>query len=158
MRCITICLFSLVAGGSLISWAHPTRKIENLFNTAQQNNSLSMFNTLIVEAGYKETIQYRGPFTLLIPTDEAFGELDADEMDTMMDDPVKLQNFLKRHIIREKIELKTMLENKSITTASGHKLSVSSIEKITVGGAKLKVRDIRCTNGYINIITKILPL
>jgi uncharacterized surface protein with fasciclin (FAS1) repeats len=100
---------------------HP-EELASLYDTAHAHGSLGMFIDLATAAGFENTIRYRGPLTLLIPTDDALGEIAPEEMDRLLDDQAALQEYLKRYIVRGTVDLRTLVDSKTITTVSGHLL------------------------------------
>jgi hypothetical protein len=63
---------------------------------------LATFNTLLTaieKAGLHDQFVNSGPYFLLVPTDEAFSSLSQADLDTLLNDPQALKNFLNAHIV-----------------------------------------------------------
>ena len=153
---ITCSISALVLLAST-AFAHSVHKRLTLYGEAEKHGKLAMFLDLMSSVGYEETLRFRGPLTLYIPTDDALGEIPVEEMDRLLDDKEALQKFLQRHVVQGSVALKDMSNNKSITTVSGDTFEYKRDEKLWIGGVEIQAGNIRCTNGIIHVIKKVLP-
>ena len=80
-----------------------------------QANGATQLVDLAVKAGLGETLTGDGPFTVFAPTNEAFGELPAELVQSLVADTEMLKkvrknlNFSSAHIAKEKIGFTSLL-------------------------------------------------
>jgi uncharacterized surface protein with fasciclin (FAS1) repeats len=59
----------------------------------------TVFSELIEEAELSETLRSQGPFTVLAPNDDAFGEM-GEQLEDLRQNPQQLQNVLINHLFQ----------------------------------------------------------
>jgi len=139
-------------------FAHPGHDhTKNLVDTAADQGQLAILVDLIAESGIEDTLRFRGPLTILAPTDDAFNEMQEAEFAKLLEDKKALEQMLRRHIIQGSLNLKALLDKKDIETVSGGRYPVVHGEKFTIGGATVRPGDIECTNGMLHVIHGVLP-
>jgi uncharacterized surface protein with fasciclin (FAS1) repeats len=96
-----------------------------------------------------------GPFTVFMPTDQAFDALAPGTIQLLSkpENHARLKRIIKSHIVKglhSSIELRTML---GVLTESGETLPLlSNGSKLSANGATVLGRDIMCTNGIIHAV------
>ena len=120
------------------------------------------FKTLVAAvkaAGLAEALSGKGPFTVFAPTDEAFAALPKGTVETLLkpENKEKLAAILKYHVVSGSYPAAKVLQNDTLTTLQGDKLTVSS----GAGGAKVDKAgivktDIMCSNGIIHVIDAVV--
>jgi uncharacterized surface protein with fasciclin (FAS1) repeats len=120
------------------------------------------FNTLVsaVEAaGLVDTLKGPGPFTVFAPTDEAFAQLPAGTLESLLkpENKTKLQKILTYHVVQGKVMSKDVAKLRSATTVEGGKLSIKAAKGgVMVNDARVTKTDIMASNGVIHVIDKVL--
>ena len=121
------------------------------------------FNTLVsaVEAaGLVDTLKGEGPFTVFAPTDEAFAQLPAGTIDTLLADPSgQLTDILLYHVVPGKVMAADVagLNGQNVETAAGKPLAITvDGDTVMVGNAKVVTTDIETSNGVIHVIDTVL--
>ena len=100
-----------------------------------------------------------GPWTLLAPSNEAFGAIPDDQLKALLEDRPALTAVLAAHVLPTAIRREEMLAQGSARTL----LSDGTVEfalksgAITVDGARIEVADIEAANGIIHVIDRVLP-
>ena len=118
-----------------------------------------------------------GLITVLAPTDEAFAKLEPGTVEALLADVPKLQDVLKNHVIGSSVSSKkiSLLTGQTVETllgllkflqslislylSLGTKLAVKVGKQdgeISIDSAKVKTKDVKCSNGYIHIIDTVL--
>ena len=83
-----LCLFSFNAFSQTVFGIIENSEIHNTLEAA------------IVAAGLDETLASEGPFTVFAPTDDAFGLIPADVLETLLADPTGLlTQILLNHVV-----------------------------------------------------------
>ena len=100
-----------------------------------------------------------GPWTLLAPSNKAFGAIPADALKKLLADRPALTAVLGAHVIPTAIRREEMLAQGSAGTLLGDGSVQFALKSgaITVSGAGIEVADIEASNGIIHIIDRVLP-
>jgi transforming growth factor-beta-induced protein len=146
---------------------------------ADITNSASAQFTSFVKAleltGLDAMLDGSGNYTVLAPTDDAFaGLLGGLTVQEFYDqDPAVLENILKYHIINSELLSKDLTEGQAISTSLGQDITVDletnsyypeidtdlgarEQTSIYFNEARLFARDIKASNGRINVINTVL--
>lgn len=120
------------------------------------------FNTLLkaVEAaGLAETLSGEGPYTVFAPTDEAFAQLPAETLNSLLqpENVDKLREILLYHVVPGEYVAANVLKNESLKSAMGAPIAFSmKDEKAMAAGAGITATDIHATNGVIHVIDAVI--
>jgi NADH dehydrogenase [ubiquinone] 1 alpha subcomplex assembly factor 1 len=100
-----------------------------------------------------------GPWTLLAPSNEAFGAIPAETLKALLGDRPALTAVLGAHVLPTMIRREEMLAQGSARTLPGDGSVRFALESgaITVEGARIEVADIEASNGIIHVIDRVLP-
>ncbi|MEY4832917.1 MAG: hypothetical protein RL527_1130 [Planctomycetota bacterium] len=100
-----------------------------------------------------------GPWTLLAPSNQAFGAIPADALKELLQDQPALTAVLVAHVLPTAIRREDMLAQGSARTLMGDGSVAFALDAgvITAGGARIEVADIEAANGIIHIIDRVLP-
>ncbi len=131
----------------------------NIVAVAYCDPSFKTFIHLLKATELNRTLRSPGPYTVFIPTDEAFSKLPAGQLDTWMkpENKDKLRTIVLYHIVGSGVTANEARNMKSASTLNGHKLMISSRPgNFTVGKAKVLEADIKACNGYIHKIDTVL--
>ena len=124
--------------------------------TIAANPQLTTANRLIQEAGLTETLQGAGPFTVFVPTDEAFKAVPTAMVETLGKDKARLKAVLNYHVVPGTLT-SGEVKNGPIKTAQGGALSLyRSGTFVTADEAVVTTADLRATNGVVHIVDKVL--
>lgn len=103
------------------------------------------------------TLSGEGPFTIFVPSDEAFSRIPAAQLDALLKDPDQLAAVLRRHVIAGDLCASSLCERKQARAMAGSEIEVSAQgEEIRVNGAKVLSADLRCRNGRVHIIDQVI--
>ena len=99
-----------------------------------------------------------GPWTLLAPSNKAFGAVPSDALSALLKDKSALTSVLAGHVLPTAIRRDEMLSQGSARTLLGDGNVVFALEAgaITVDGARIEVADIEAVNGVVHIIDRVL--
>ena len=103
-----------------------------------------------------ETLASGGPFTVLAPTDEAFGKLPGGTIEKLLANPDQLKGVLLSHVIDGKVPASTVVTLNSATALNGKVLSISTEQGVSIGGANVVKTDIAASNGIIHLIDTVI--
>lgn len=124
--------------------------------TIAANPQLSTAARLIQEAGLNETLQGTGPFTVFVPSDEAFKAVPAAMVEALGKDKTRLKAVLSYHVVAGNLG-SADVKNGPIKTVQGSDLSLyRSGTFVTADEAVVTTADVRATNGMVHIVDKVL--
>ena len=141
-----LCLFSFNAFSQTVFGIIENSEIHNTLEAA------------IVAAGLDETLASEGPFTVFAPTDDAFGLIPEDVLETLLADPTgQLTQILLNHVVSGTALSTDLSDGMMVTTLQGGEVSVSITDgMVMIGNANVIVADIIADNGVVHVIDAIL--
>jgi uncharacterized surface protein with fasciclin (FAS1) repeats len=134
----------------------------DVLEVAAAEGDVNTFLAALDAAGIMGDFHGDGPFTLFIPTDEAFSAYLAEagmSQEEVFAGTEMLQAILNYHIVNmiEDSEMVMGMAGQSFTTASGQPLEVTvEGDTVMVGGATVERYDIHASNGVIHVIDTVL--
>ncbi|NJK91441.1 MAG: fasciclin domain-containing protein [Blastochloris sp.] len=142
--------------------------IDNAVNSADHTTLVAA----VKAAGLVETLKGPGPFTVLAPTNAAFGKLPAGTVEGLLKPESKgaLTNILTYHVIAGKVDMEGLVKmikagagKALIKTVSGANLNVmmNGPKNIVIQDAKgnvanISTYDVTQSNGVIHVIDSVL--
>lgn len=152
----------VIASSAAVAMALPAAAYaqdKDLAETAIADGSYKTFVRALAEAGLTETLKGPGPFTVLIPSEEAFSKLPAGKLDVLMKDKSALKDVLLYHLIAGRLTAADFakLNGRSRKTVEGSDAKVGMTgDQVTIGTAHIVKADIAAKNGIIHIIDAVL--
>ena len=131
----------------------------DIVDTAVAAGSFKTLVAAVTAAGLVETLKGAGPFTVFAPSDEAFAELPAGTVESLVlpENKAKLTAILTLHVMSGKVMAADVTGQKlSPASVNGEALHVDGTHGVTVNGATVVTADIDCTNGVIHVIDAVL--
>ena len=134
-------------------------KKKDIVDTAVAAGSFKTLAAALKAAGLVDTLKGKGPFTVFAPTDEAFGKLPKGTVATLLKPENKkmLQGILTYHVVGGKVLAKDVVKLKSAKTVNGKSVHIVVKDgKVYVDKAQVVMTDIKCKNGVIHVINKVI--
>ena len=135
---------------------------EDVLAIAAAEGDLDTFLGALESAGIMEDFHGEGPFTLFIPTDDAFSayleESGMTEAEVLAGGEM-LQSVLGYHVVTmmEDSEMVMGMDGQTFTTLNGAPLDVTvDGETVMVGDATIVRYDLSASNGVIHVIDTVL--
>ncbi len=134
----------------------------DVLEVAAGEGDLNTFLAALDAAGIMEDFHGDGPFTMFIPTDEAFTSYLSEagmSQSEVFAGAEMLQAILNHHIVNmmEDSEMVMGMAGESFTTAGGQELDVTvEGETVMVGEATVERYDLQASNGVIHVIDTVL--
>jgi uncharacterized surface protein with fasciclin (FAS1) repeats len=130
---------------------------------ATNDDQFSEFGKLLENTGLNSLLSIRGPFTLLLPTDDAFKAYCAEKnVSSVSDFDIEFQKkIVYNHLITTEIQSNDIgLGSLRQENALGDKIATEFHGSDTYFNktAKLIKRDIKAANGYIHVIDKVIDI
>lgn len=133
-------------------------KPKDIVDTAAGSKDFTTLVAAVKAAGLVDALKGKGPFTVFAPTDAAFKALPAGTVDALLksENKGKLASILTYHVISGSVmaaDVKTM----KAKTLFGQEVSIEAKDgKVTIDGANVITTDIKCSNGVIHVIDKVI--
>lgn len=135
---------------------------EDVLAVAEAEGDLGTFLAGLEAAGIMEDFHAEGPFTLFIPTDDAFAVY-LDEAGMTREEAFggaeMLQSILGYHVVSmmEDSEMVMGMDGQTFTTLNGAPLEVTvDGDTVMVGDATIIRYDIGASNGVVHVIDTVL--
>lgn len=130
-------------------------KASTIVETAVQTGQFSTLVQAIEAAGLVDTLKGEGPFTVFAPTDEAFAQLPAEQLNALLADPEALTRVLTHHVVAGRV-MSTDVQPGEVTTKSGQTVTLSTEGGVQVNTSRVVTADISASNGVIHVIDSVL--
>jgi uncharacterized surface protein with fasciclin (FAS1) repeats len=149
----------------------PMYKTRNIIENAVNSKDHTSLVAAVKAAGLVETLEGKGPFTVLAPTNEAFAELPKGTVDTLLkpENKATLVKILTCHVIAGDVMAGTIAKmvkadggTHEVSTVGGCKLWLSLkgravlIKDEAGGTAQVTIADVMQSNGVIHVINHVL--
>jgi uncharacterized surface protein with fasciclin (FAS1) repeats len=180
--CLLAATLAITAGTATVAAAHDRqhsparadhhhRAAQTLVGVAAGNADFSTLVTAVQTAGLVDTLNSTGPFTVFAPTNDAFAELPAGTVDSLLrpSQRAALSRILTYHVVPGRItaaDLTTAVRvgggSATLTTVEGGRL-VATVRRGTLtltdaAGNRIGVTaaDIPASNGLIHVLDGVL--
>jgi uncharacterized surface protein with fasciclin (FAS1) repeats len=135
----------------------PTAGTRSVIATATAAGSFNTFVAAIKTAGLTETLEGKGPFTVLAPTDAAFAKLPKAKLDALLKDQAKLKTILSYHVLPGNYTPAQLAKLTSAQTLNGKTLKIASKDgKLWADNGQVTLTDMPATNGGVYAIDTVL--
>ncbi len=134
---------------------------DDIPTAVSKNPEYSTFGQLLQAADLVEAMKQPGPFTVLVPNNEAFAKLTQEQRDTLLkpENKTMLRTILLYHVVPGKMtvaQLTASTVGVTEPTLVEGKLTLTSLEPLTINNARLIKTDIPADNGVIHVIDTLL--
>jgi len=129
----------------------------NTVHDVIQGIGYDTISSLIDAAGMADELSGTGPFTVFVPTDEAFAELDPAVL-AALQDPANvevLRSILRYHVVEGNWYADVIVDGEQ-PTLEGSSVEFSTVGGVTVSGANVVTADIPGSNGVVHAIDAVL--
>ena len=141
-------VFALALGALL--WATMERR-KDILKTAASFPECSTFVDLVDKAGMTTVLAQDGPFTVFIPTNEAFAKIPQERLTKIAGDRAALSAVLLYHMTPEALSSEELTRPSELKTCVVPATSIAtSSEKF--GGASFVRKDVPCVNGVVYVV------
>ncbi|GFR92079.1 fasciclin domain containing protein [Elysia marginata] len=112
--------------------------------------------TAIQVAGLHKILSGPGPYTLFAPTDNAFAKLPESQLKDLLENPTKLAEVLKYHVVSGTF-CSSGLTSGNVKTLHGQEVAIKvSSDGVVVNESKVISADGSVTNGVVHAIDTVL--
>lgn len=134
-----------------------TPKPQDIASVASRTPALKELVKALRAARLLKTISPKHNFTLFAPTNKAFSMLPDDSLRKLAKDKKKLALVLKYHLVKGSVMKGDLKGMQRLQTLSGRNLTLKVKQgAFYVGRAKVDMTPIKCDNGTIYLINRVL--
>lgn len=130
----------------------------DLLNVLRSDGHYAQFVQLAESSGFDKTLHGRGPFTVFVPTDEAFAKLPSELRESMQKEPSRMRGLLAYHVIRGLVSKDVLNHLRNVKTMSGAVVNVDYTSGIRINHAHLTSGDHYGSNGMFHAVDELLSL
>lgn len=140
--------------------------MDNLVQVAVNSGKFPTLVKAVQTAGLVEKLSSPGQYTVFAPSEEAFGAIPKETLDSLMADKEKLGDLLKFHVISGKYMAKDVTTgikgsgSLEMPTLHGEKVRLTETgterRNLKVNDANIVSADIEASNGVIHVIDKVI--
>lgn len=131
----------------------------NIEEVVEADKNLTTMLSGIKAAGLDAELNKTGPFTVLAPSEMAFGKLLNGVLPELLkpENKVKLVDLISNHIVLGKTNFKDLKDGQLLKTINGKELRVKiSLGAVTINGAKVQGRDNDASNGVVHSLDTVI--
>jgi uncharacterized surface protein with fasciclin (FAS1) repeats len=132
---------------------------KNIVDTAVAAGNFETLVAAVRAAGLAQTLTSPGPFTLFAPTDEAFRDLPDGTLESLLKPGSReqLKSILTYHVVPGRVSAREAFGLTNASAVNGQRLEISRPNgKLQVDNANIVATDVKCTNGVIHVIDRVL--
>lgn len=131
---------------------------KDIVDTVLTVHKFNTFVSLLRDADLTFELQQQGPFTVLIPTNEAFERsFSPERLERIRWNKASLRRLLMYHVVRGKLDAESIAKAGSIQPLSGGPIKTEIINgRGHVGGARFEIPNVHARNGIMHGIDQVL--
>jgi uncharacterized surface protein with fasciclin (FAS1) repeats len=153
-----VALIAAVAALAIpVSSAAAAAPSKDIVETAAGAPQFSTLVSLVKKAGLVGTLSGKTKYTVFAPTNAAFAKVPKKTLNALLADKAMLKQVLLYHVLPGSVPAAKVLKTSSAKTAEGSSVEFTVKGKnVFVNDAKVITPDIRCSNGIVHAINKVL--
>lgn len=130
---------------------------KDIVDTAVAAGTFKSLVAAVQAADLVKQLKGAGPYTVFVPTDDAFAKIPKADLDALLKDKVKLHKVLTHHVFAGNANSTDLAMLKDLSVADGGRLLIQGpATKLKVGGANVIKADIAASNGLIHVVDAVL--
>lgn len=128
----------------------------SISDLVEQTEQLSTLRDALSETGLDEELAEGGPYTVLVPTDDAFDQLSDGEREEIMNDTEELKSVLEYHIIEGEVPSQELSQNETLETKGGEVEVNTSASSVQVDDANVVQFDVQASDGIVHVVDTVV--
>ncbi len=145
-----------VTGGVSIT-ATPVTMSGTITEALSSMGNLTTIMIALNSSGLLDKLNEQGPYTLFLPSDQAFAKLSSDTMSGLLSDQQHLLSVVQYHVVAENLTPSDLANMSSVKTLNGATLSVKEQNGVlTINDAQVTQAPVQVSNITIYVIDTVL--
>ena len=132
---------------------------QDILQVAAISPGFKTFLAAVKAAGLTDTFKNSGPFTLFVPSDEAFKKLPDGTLDRWLkpENKAELSRIVTYHAVNGSLALADLMGKKfNRKSVEGAELAIDGLSGVMVNKAKVVKSEISASNGVIHVLDSVL--
>lgn len=106
--------------------------------------------------GLDQVLKGKGPFTVFVPSDEAFSKLPDDVVQYLLKNETAMKEVLLHHVVSGVWYSAGLVDEMTLPAADGKSLPVKVAGDVTIDVGKVTLADYTVSNGVLHVIDTVL--
>jgi uncharacterized surface protein with fasciclin (FAS1) repeats len=123
-----------------------------VLDVTADNAVFEQFQRLVKEAEMTDVLKGTGPFTVFVPTDEAFANLSEERKQSLMNDRAEMKDLVSNHIVRGLLGAADLLQKQQVETLGGRDVKIGSGGRLSFGDAEIVKSNLVAGNGVVHVV------
>jgi uncharacterized surface protein with fasciclin (FAS1) repeats len=128
---------------------------KRLSDIASGAGTFDIFQSVVRTAGLEGLLSGSEPYTLFMPTNEAFAALSTERLNVLMSNPDAARELVESHAVRGKVLATDLMFADSTRSVNGQVLPLNRADAIRVADATVMVTEV-ADNGVVHVIDTVL--
>tara|TARA_B110000495_G_scaffold195872_1_gene203986 strand:+ start:3267 stop:4511 length:1245 start_codon:yes stop_codon:yes gene_type:complete len=131
----------------------------NVVEIAANSQEFTTLVAAVTAADLATTLTSEGPFTIFAPSNSAFGRIDGNVLNTLLNEPgtPALKQILLHHVVLGNVTADQLQDQDVLTTAAGTTLTVTIVnDRVLIDDAAVTQANIIGSNGVIHKIDRVI--
>lgn len=128
----------------------------DIVDIAVGNENFSTLVAAVQAASLVETLKSPGPFTVFAPTNDAFAQLPAGTIHTLLQNIPQLSRILTFHVVPGKLMQADLQQMGSVVSVEGSPIPIRDCAAFEVKNATVVAADIEADNGVIHVLDRVI--
>ena len=152
LKCF-IAIFSI----TLLTGSYATADADDMISILEEKGEYDIFIDLVNRTDIAGDIIEGGPYTIFVPTNEAFDHLPPEVLDGMREDTEELAYILQFHMLPKAQTAEQIGDQSSVPSVQGNEIYVyTRDDQLMINEATVLEADIEYNNGIIHVIDTVL--
>ena len=130
--------------------------MEDIIKILKSDTNFYTFVQLLKLTGLMNKLYENGPFTVLVPNNDAFGVIPHEKLDDLLHHSSSMKKVLNYHIIPGVFDSKQLVKVSTLNTLLDQQIQVKYADGILINKARIVKSDIIASNGIIHVIDRVL--
>ena len=127
----------------------------NISDTLESLGNYKVFSEALETTGIIDILRGEGPFTVFVPTDEAFAKL-SDNAPGLVANVDVLRDILLYHIVPGHFNSYEIASIGILDTLYGEIVKINLFDDLLIHGSRVILKDIEVSNGIIHIVESVI--
>ena len=153
----------VTASAGVASAGEQAKTPKTVVTVAKSSDDFSTLVKAMVAADLVKTLKGKGPFTVFAPTNDAFAQIPAADLEALLADPDALADVLTYHVVEGRVLAGDLQPTQTVTTVQGGSITIDVADDgtatITDANGKtvnITATDLKAKNGVVHVIDGVL--
>jgi uncharacterized surface protein with fasciclin (FAS1) repeats len=131
-------------------------QVEDIIKILKSDTNFYTFVQMLKLTGLINKLYENGPFTVLVPNNDAFGVIPHGKLDDLLHHSSSMKEVLNYHVIPGAFDSKQFLKVSTLNTLLDKEIQIKYADGLLINKARVIKSDIIASNGIIHVIDRVL--